>query len=238
MYIAKNEGLKVGMELFRNHDHAFARQLDGSRMRRRIAAYAVVEISSTRISLAVTDESGLAVRVERDGVFEPARDAQKMSAVVRDEIARSGDTVFDIQQVTIDGEPLFVPVSALAQLRRQALMELLEARIALPPERNPAIEDTTAQAPRGHLEGDANVTNRLAERFWRDHGVVQIDSPIELRGPHAGDPIMRTRYCIRREIGQCLREKGTQSTLFLVRGTTRFALDFDCANCEMIIRKI
>lgn len=259
VYIAKSEGLKAGVEVFRNHDHIFARQLESSRMRRRITAHAVVETHHERVSVTVTDETGLAVCVARDGQFEPARDPQKMADVVRGEIARSGDTSFDIQRVTIVGDSLFIPVSVLAQLRREALTALFDARIKLAPERYPAIEDHSAIAPRTHLGADENVTNHLAERFWRDHGVTQIDQSIEIRGAQAGDQLMRTRYCIRREIGQCLRcggdsgEKNGASSeknpvsnekisasgkLFLVRGGVRLALEFDCKNCEMTITKI
>ena len=50
----------------------------------------------------------------------------------------------------------------------------------------------------------------------------------------AGHPVMRSAYCIRREIGQCLKEHPTlKGELFLVRGRFRYRLRFDCARCEM-----
>jgi hypothetical protein len=45
---------------------------------------------------------------------------------------------------------------------------------------------------------------------------------------------MRSAYCIRREIGQCLKEHPTlKGELFLMRGRFRYRLRFDCARCEM-----
>ena len=46
--------------------------------------------------------------------------------------------------------------------------------------------------------------------------------------------LMRTRYCLRRELGWFLKEgKGPKDELFLVNNGRRFALGFDCRNCEM-----
>ena len=45
---------------------------------------------------------------------------------------------------------------------------------------------------------------------------------------------MRSAYCIRREIGECLRERPRlRGELYLERGAQRYRLVFDCARCEM-----
>ena len=48
---------------------------------------------------------------------------------------------------------------------------------------------------------------------------------------------MRSKYCIRHELGLCLREKGTthRAPLFLVNNGRRLPLRFDCAACEMTV---
>ncbi len=47
---------------------------------------------------------------------------------------------------------------------------------------------------------------------------------------------MRSSYCLRREIGECLR-KGSQlgGRLYLVHGRHRYRLGFDCDRCEMTL---
>ena len=95
-------------------------------------------------------------------------------------------------------------------------------------------EDRSAPYPSKILAAEENVTNRLAEEFYRDHGVRQIARGLDLEPATAGHPVMRSAYCIRREIGQCLKEHPTlKGELFLVRGRFRYRLRFDCARCEM-----
>ncbi|MEE1148027.1 MAG: hypothetical protein UHN93_02105, partial [Alistipes sp.] len=46
--------------------------------------------------------------------------------------------------------------------------------------------------------------------------------------------VMESSYCIRREIGECLK-RGSQlrERLYLEHGRHRYLLDFDCKNCRM-----
>ena len=50
-------------------------------------------------------------------------------------------------------------------------------------------------------------------------------------------PLMRTRYCIRYELGLCPVHQGAKDTgpLFLVNNGRRLALGFDCRSCEMTV---
>jgi putative protease len=63
-----------------------------------------------------------------------------------------------------------------------------------------------------------------------------MEPALELRKTLEGETVMRTRYCVRREMGECLKE-GTKlrGGLRLERGNTRYRLDFDCAACEMTV---
>ena len=84
------------------------------------------------------------------------------------------------------------------------------------------------------LTAEENVTNRLAEAFYRDHGVTEIERGLDLAPTTAGHTVMRSAYCIRREIGECLRERPRlRGELYLERGAQRYRLVFDCARCEM-----
>ncbi len=97
-------------------------------------------------------------------------------------------------------------------------------------------EDPAARYPATRLGAEGNVTNRLAERFYRDHGVELIDPPLELAPSTEGACVLRSAYCIRREIGECLRERPRlRGDLYLERGSHRYRLDFDCRRCEMAL---
>lgn len=53
------------------------------------------------------------------------------------------------------------------------------------------------------------------------------------------EELMRCRYCIRYEIGQCLKEKGSyKGKLYLRNSKGRyFSLGFDCMKCEMTVKQ-
>jgi putative protease len=48
---------------------------------------------------------------------------------------------------------------------------------------------------------------------------------------------MRTKYCIRYEIGICPKYQGGKASgqLYLLNNGQRFALHFDCKSCEMTV---
>lgn len=246
IYLADSRQVEPGTEIFRNHDHRFVRGLENSRMRRRIAVEARVEASAEQIAVTFVDPTGIAVRTMREGNFEPARDPEKMFSTFRDELARSGDTIFEVSCRFVGGRhdgSIFVPVSVVAALRREGLARLLAEREKLIPERRPALENPTEKFPSERADRTENVTNSLAERFYRDHGVTLFEPQSELADDLAASPVMTTKYCPRRELGMCRsgRDEGSKpenQTLFLVHGATRLRLDTNCKNCLTTLVKI
>ena len=226
--------IRPGAAVYRNLDSRFRLQLEHSRMRRVIPAEACVTVASDRVTFRYTDCEGLSAEASREGVFEPAGDPAKMADGLRTQAARSGDTPFDVQRVEVTGAEWFVPLSLAGALRREALAELRRLRVARVPEHRILAEDPCAPYPAAALSAEGNVTNRLAERFYRDHGVTRIERGLDLEASTAGRRVMRSAYCIRREIGECLLEGSRLGgDLFLVRGAKRYRLAFDCARCEM-----
>ena len=60
--------------------------------------------------------------------------------------------------------------------------------------------------------------------------------------PEAGKPadtdeLMRSKYCVRYELGLCPKYQGARppQELFLLNNGRRLALHFDCAACEMTV---
>ena len=84
----------------------------------------------------------------------------------------------------------------------------------------------------------SNVSNHLAEDAYRKCGAEQVEKAYEL--DHAeGAELMRSRYCIRYELGKCPKHHGCKDggPLFLLNNGQRFALHFDCRNCEMTVKE-
>ena len=51
--------------------------------------------------------------------------------------------------------------------------------------------------------------------------------------------LMRSKYCIRYELGICPVHQGAAESgpLFLLNNGRRFALGFDCKHCEMTVKE-
>ena len=235
-WIIPNRLVRVpaGTPVYRNYDHLFQRQLAASRMRRTIAVEARCEASAAGVALQLTDCDGIGVRVERtvplDRTQHPDRNAE---AVVR-QLQRSGETIFEVRRAEVAGAEWFVPASLAADLRREGLERLLQRRLEQPPVRRLRAEDRAARYPAAAITATENVTNRLAAAFYRDHGVERIEPPLERAASTVGCEVMRSAYCLRRELGECLREHPRlQGDLYLETGGHRYRLDFDCRRCEM-----
>ena len=229
------DGIAVGTEIFRNYDHRFSLALDRSRTRRRLDADAAVAISASGIELRITRrDDGATVTVQRDGRFTPANEPSKNETSIRVQVAKSGDTPYCICDIDICGGGLFVPASVMTAMRREALERLAE--VPWPTEHRILPDNPAARCPSERLTAEDNVTNRLAEEFYRRHGVTEIEPPLELAESTRGCRVMRTAYCLRRETGECLRENPRlQGDLYIEHGAHRYRLEFDCRRCEMSI---
>ena len=228
------EGIVPGAEVYRNFDRRFNLALERSRTRRVIPATATVTASADGVSIHVTDCEGVMASASRTLSLERAKNPAANAATLRAQAMKSGDTIFVVREAEVRGTEWFVPASLAAELRREALEALLRARLARPLSHRILAENPAARYPSERIGAEGNVTNRLAETFYRDHGVREIAAPQELAPSFDGCRVMRSAYCIRREIGECLREGSRLGgPLYLEHGADRFRLEFDCAACEM-----
>ena len=83
-----------------------------------------------------------------------------------------------------------------------------------------------------------NLANSIAREIYRERGAIHMEDAYELTH-RDGIEYMRTKYCIRHELGLCPRQRpGTRpDPLFLVNNGRRFRLDFDCRACEMTVNQ-
>lgn len=230
------EGIRPGVELYRNYDHRYVTALSRSRLRRAVPTTASVRLTASEIELTLSDGT-VQVTVSRSGDFELAQQPDRALATIRTQLSKTGETIFDLTDVKFLGDEVrFVPVSALNELRREAFQQLDTERLEHYCRRQRLPEDPNVRSPKTVLEGDENVVNSLAARFYRDHGVTRIEPGYDLRSDLKGVDVMRMRYCIRRELGMCLRDKPDYTgKLYLRHGTFLYALRFDCARCMMTV---
>lgn len=227
------DGIVVGAKIYRNYDHRFSLSIDRSRTRRVIDTEALLTLSAKGASLRVTDCQGVSVEVEKPIELDMATDSVKMAETAKRQIAKSGGTIFSIEKVEVVGSEYFAPASLLSTMRREALDALLAARLSRRLEHKILSDDGSARYPQKRITRYENVTNHLSKQFYLRHGVEHIEQALETL-PTRGQRVMISSYCIRREIGQCLKERPTLTgELYIEHGSARYRLDFDCKECRM-----
>ncbi len=183
--------------------------------------------------------------------FEPSEARTPQTDARARVLTKLGDTVYSASQVNDLVPPdVFIPASTLTALRRQAIEALDRQRRATYQRELRRPEDRCAELPSTVLTYHDNVANVLARQFYLDHGAESILPALETGAP-ADVPedtvVMTTRYCLRRELGECPRlgrssdgatpheplPKSTTAPLYIENANARFRLSFDCAACRM-----
>ena len=225
-----------GARIYRTADKALSDLLAKTSASRTIAVNAELRYTSGLLSLTLDDERGNRITHTLPCDLQPA--AKPQGERQRDELGKLGGTIYRLGEAQVPGD-IFIPASLLSQLRRETIEMLDRAhRITRPiDKRRP--EDKSAPCHATSLEPADNVANRLAEQLYRDHGVTDIVPALEAGSPaNASTPLMHTRYCIRRQLGACLKGKNANvlpRDIFLKTGSTLLKVTCDCRRCEMTI---
>ena len=227
-----------GTPIYRTADKAFNDLLAKPSACRTIAVDAQLRYTGGMLTLTLADERGNHVTHTVECDLQPAAKPQGDRQVA--ELGKLGGTIYRLREAQVPGD-IFVPASLLARLRREAIDQLdCNHRITRPiDKRRP--EDMTAPCPITTLSPADNVANHLAEQLYRDHGVTDIAPALEAGTPVTDTtPLMHTRYCLRRQLGACLKGKRADSLpreLYLKTGNTLLKVNCDCKNCEMILTR-
>ncbi|MBL8464291.1 MAG: U32 family peptidase [Thauera sp.] len=229
--------LVPGTSLFRNHDHEFERTLEKKSAERRIGVNALFAASADGFALTLTDEDGVAVTATLTAAFEPAQNAERALATLREHLGKLGNTIFTVGEIELDlpAAP-FLPASQLNALRRDAVEQLEAARLAAharPPRAAPV--EPPVPYPQDALSYLANVSNDKARAFYARHGVKLIDAAFEANEERDDVSLMITKHCLRYSFNLCPKEvKGIRpDPMQLVNGDETLTLKFDCKRCEM-----
>ena len=234
--------LAVGTEVFRNRDHRFNSLVEHAVVRRKIAVRIDILFDERHMVVRFSDAGGHCVGVDCEFQNGFARDRLAMHDTLVNQLSRSGDTCFVVEQVSLkhfDGsdwalhELPFLRVSEINAVRRQGLDELWTLRCGLKPD-SADVSPHSTDFP-GPADPSENITNRLARRFYEKHGVRNISPGYDTLTDFTGVTVMRTPFCIRRENGMCPKNSGTAvpEPLVLRHGAFSYRLEFDCKACEM-----
>ncbi len=226
-----------GSGLFRNRDHEFEKMLEKKSAERRIAVDAVLAETPDGFALTLTDETGVSATAGLPHAKEPATDAGRALASLKDGLAKFGATIFSARSVELQiGAAWFLPAGAINALRRDAADRLEAARIkSLPALPRRAAVEPPVPYPQTELSYLANVLNRKARDFYHRHGVELIEAAYEAN-EHVDDAsLMITKHCLRYSFNLCPKEvKGIKpDPMTLINGKEKLTLRFDCKRCEM-----
>lgn len=237
--------LPKGATIHRTFDRRWQTLMAGDTAARTI----FVDISIDENGVTARDERGVEVRLPLEVEKMEARKRMNPETV----FAKLGNTVYRLRRFENSLYPAtFIPASRLTSLRRRLIDVLDEANIATYPFDRRRPENLEAKYPDATLDARDNVANSLAERFYSEHGVKRMERALEVERQakpvesgkdkeNGMTEVMTTRYCLRRELGVCLRDRSVSPErrklfcppLTIATGPHKFRLDFDCARCEM-----
>lgn len=229
--------LTEGATLFRNRDQEFERALEKDSAERRIAVTPCFSETADGFALTLTDADGVTVTVELPHAKEPAQNAERALATLKDSLGKFGNTMFVAEAVDLQcSQAWFLPVGALNALRREAVEQLEAARLAShprPPRATPATDPVPY--PQDELTYLGNVFNARARSFYEKHGVKLIEDAYEAGNEKGMVSLMITRHCLRYSFNLCPKEVKhlKPDPMTLVNGSEKLILKFDCKACEM-----
>ncbi|MDR1341422.1 MAG: U32 family peptidase, partial [Prevotellaceae bacterium] len=228
------DGISAGTKIFRNSDRLFDRKLAGKSAVRKIHADVSVAVSEKSVRISAMDEDGIAADISIPHSMEKALNKIRMRETVIEQFGKTGNDIFDFRITCPDCE-YFFPVSLVNAWRRDLIHVLDSERQRQYRRREAKTVPSDIEYIAGELDYTANVSNSLAEQFYRRHGVRKIEKAVETGT--VPKRLMYNKYCIKFELGMCPVKQNAASSgnLFLCCSNIKLKLYFDCKRCEMSI---
>ena len=246
--------LTAGVQLYRNINAAFEKEIERQTCIRELLVGVTLSFRQTEngwsLEATARTEDGRQTLVTLDAGNQIADNQERMHAMLGAQISKSsGHYRFSLEAVEApDGLP-FMSASALNSIRRTLAENLDREACIARPLLNVSLENPSIELfPEQRATYRQNISNRISEEVYAAAGAEISGKAYELEHP-AGAELMRTRYCIRYELGVCpVHQKGNShnlpatlrgikpdTPLFLLNNGKRLALHFDCRRCEMTV---
>jgi len=228
VYPNKKISIKVGAKLYRNQDIEFEKELLKP-VKRQIRLNIVANLNK----LEITDEDNIRTECELP-IGESAKNQEKMNETFIKQFTKTGETDFYIENIRVNTNIPFMPISQINQFRRDCFSKHMQNRIGdylNKRERKQPIK--LAEYYIKELDYRANIHNKTAKTFYEECGVNNIkEMSLESESPKRQVELMRTKHCIKYALNMC---KSDKSLLLEDEKGTKFPLKFDCKNCEMAV---
>ena len=208
--------LRDSMTLYRNVSSAFEKTLEACRCVREVDVEVNARIrDGYSLETLAVSEDGRRVAGTFPLSDQKASNPSRSLGMIREQLSKRSlhysFRLADLQICTSDGSVPFVSASVLNETRRSIAQELE----SLPFCAHPLYR---AQVP-ARPDASAPSCPRTAERRWDEI------------------TLMRSRYCVRYELGLCPVRQGASSAgpLYLENNGRTLELRFDCRRCEMTV---
>ena len=234
--------LFVGAVLYRNINAAFEKEIEKQSCVREISVNVTLDFlcKNDCWSLYATaiSEDGRSVETVCTDMTQKADNQERMAGMLETQIGKAvGHYRFTLSDVNAPSGLPFMSASALNGIRRTLAEKLDEKPANAKSLLNRQLQGLhIAPFIERNVTYKQNVSNRLSAEVYASAGAGLIEDAYELTH-RKGAELMRTKYCIRYELGLCpIRQNAKQSApLFLVNNGKRLALHFNCRNCEMTV---
>lgn len=239
LYPASKTDAMPGTVLYRNKDKEWEDRLTGNTAKRTIEVNMTLrKAGATAIAIDIEiPRTGISVSVATTADLSPANTPQHHSH--EKILSKLGATNYNLNRLDDKMRGMFVPASQLTSLRRAGI-EALDRSISIVHRYQYREGCRLSDKSLSGIETSYhnNISNSLAESFYREHGAMTIKRALEVSPINKKEPIrvMCTRYCLRRELGCCLKTQagmGLPKELFLRNGNVTLQLRFNCVKCEM-----
>ena len=234
----KMNGILPGATVYRNYDHLFQQKLKAELTVRKIGVNIELIETEGGFELKAIDETGNVARINLDMDKNPARDPIRSKETITDQLSKSGGTTYYVRGVTTNGtEKYFFQASVLNGMRRDLFDRITAVRMKKSPS-GVVNEPNNYPYPYKEVGYEGNISNRLALKFYKRHGVANPEMAFEKISDHHGRTVMTMKHCLKFQLGYCSKFGGKKPDNFrepfsLYDGKNELRLDFDCALCVM-----
>ena len=213
-------GLRAGVVLWRNVSQAFEKSLDANPCKRFVPVALSVSASGSSLSVSALSQDGRQASVVLSDC-EAARDLERAAALISGQLSKRVDHYsFTVASLSDDGALPHLSSAVLNGLRRDLAAQLDSIAVRA--------------IPLAGTQYSSAVNSRVIS-----HDTLQT-------GRRPGE-LMRSKYCIKYELGICpvhqlplkagkaVIPSEAKESLYLVNNGRRFPLLFDCGACEMAV---
>ncbi len=241
IFIKENIFIENGTKLYRNADQDYYKKLSH-----------VENCRFVKINISFSDiDKGFFLKVETtDKIFkhtkiietekELSKSEQNSSENIKNQLIKTGNTFFIVENCDINlSDNFFIATAKINQFRRTLLDEFENIITSSYKKQEKQIEKNNTHYYKKILDYRANISNSLAEQFFKRHQVSEFQKAFELQQDKSDKIVMTTKTCIKYNMNLCPKYQTKNQDInikYLKLKDKIFTLEFDCQNCKMNIK--